>query len=214
MPIRLRKTRNAVQRRFKRIRQSTRAIVRAPATYKTEVKMREATAVATFGSFSNTGQVFTMAQNIVLGTDNNQRIGRKIVLTGFRIQGTLIGAQINGVADDPYNAIRITCYTVKQGISGIAFGVNDILDAYHFNGLSTVYYDKRILLKVPAKDSTGYIPATRLVDIKIKFRKPITYDAISNVAENEVFLQCVSDSAVAPNPGFVNGRVIGYFEDA
>ena len=214
MPIKLRKRKsNAVTRRFKNLRSANRKVGRYPSNH-TETKLIETSAVSTFGSVGTGGSVATIAQNITQGTDNINRIGRKVVLTGFRLCGTLIGAQINSGADDPYNTFRITCYTVKQGISGIAIAVNDELDGYHKPGLGTVYYDKKILLTVPAKDSVGYIPAVRNVDIRIRFRKPIVYSAVSNIAENEVFLQCVSDSAVIPHCGFVNGTVTRYFEDA
>lgn len=79
-----------------------------------------------------------------------------------------------------------------------------------------VLYDRTLLLRhVPTDGATSSVyPITRLIKKFIPFRRKIVFDDESQAPRNDIYMICLSDSAVATHPGAVAGQISFWFKDA
>lgn len=148
----------------------------------------------------------------------SKRVGRKIAITSIQLHGTLQGGQSNLATDDKINSVRIICANFRlNGLNALST-VNPFSSAtlstpilksgQYGSYYNKIFYSKVMTLSSPGPDSTGYMPAFRRVHIKILLKKPIivTYSDNGYEFPNQIpGIAFLSDSALAPNPGFTNG---------
>ena len=171
-------------------------------------------------SFSAVGTSWVeLSYNPVFGSTATARVGNKIAITELSFQGVLVGGQSNLALDDNRNWFRIVLGIWKNPSSTGAsthtvLNLNSFpssLQIDHQTQPTLLYklYDRTFTLTSPGRDSTGYIPPQRMVTYTHHFKKPvvITWDAMSSIPDKQWFLSMISDSAAAPNPGFVSGAL-------
>lgn len=157
-----------------------------------------------FGSIGSAGNVYDITNNIPLGNDLYQRVGRLIQLSEIEIHGDLFGGQSNLGTDDNRNVVRILIL-ITNGLTTAAnlSNINAYVRPWHIDGVVSVLYQGRFVLRSSARDSVGYMPAGQLVHIVRKTRQQITYSPLTS--NYHLLVHMISDSAIAPNPGFVSG---------
>lgn len=177
-----------------------------------------------FGSISSTWQYFSFA--LGQGLDSlGQRIGKKIAITTVSFSGLLHGGQSNLATDDKVNSVRMVvmdCRLNNQALGTLTplsgIGISDPIYKTTAIGAmySKIHYSKVINLASPGPDSTGYMPAIRHVKFRHVYRKPliINYqDTSSTYPDKMPFICALSDSVLAPNPGFTNGYIKLTYKD-
>ena len=151
-----------------------------------------------------------------MGADLNHRIGRKIAVTSFYLDGVLQGGQSNLAADDAFNTIRFVLGLWRERAPCTLNGLNisSMINKSGYavtGGVSLIrkYRDFKVILSTPGADSTGYLPAVRKFKIYVKFRRPINimFPATTATTTQNKFLilSVISDSVAPPNPGFISG---------
>jgi len=139
-------------------------------------------------------------------TDN--RIGNRVHAFSLNLDAVVTGGQVNVITDDNRNTMRVV---VSETVPGFTWGggltLNSILDPRVFNGLFRVLRDETIIMESPGRDSVGYLPAMHHFKFRIPLNMDVNYTGTgANVDSSRTFtLSIVSDSAVAPSPGFVSG---------
>jgi hypothetical protein len=138
-----------------------------------------------------------------------QRIGRKIHVRRMRFSGVLLGAQVNGVADDPYNVVRVSLVVAEPAFAA-AVTLYDPWDPRVQSGFRRCLFDQRIVIQAPAKDSTGYIAAAVPFEFDVPMDIILEYVATAAASPRVVtiFLSVVSDSTAIANPGFTSGSYL------
>lgn len=161
-----------------------------------------------------------LLSTIAQGSDIVNRIGRRIRVKCIRWRGTLLGAQTNSVADDPYNAMRVTLIRCLPGTTFTSYTVNNAIDP-RFNtsaGLLETMYDKTAVVSVFGKDSTGYVAVAQQWEFVVHCDVMIEYGATgaSTPINQELVLYMVSDSGAVVNPGFASSSTIAveFVDDA
>jgi len=183
-----------------------------------ELKFRAITLVGAFASVGTAGVPIRMSQ-IAQGLDFTDRIGRSIIIKSFRLDGQLVGGQTNSAVDEQRNVFRIALVEMNAGVALAAatFNVESIIDPRYVPGLKKVHFDQLISLASPGRDSTGYMPACRMVHIP-RIPMNVKIDYTSNVATSEsgsvLWAWCISDSNAVPNPGFESGAMLTEYVDA
>lgn len=182
---------------------------------------------------SNT--VVDLTQQIVEGTDNDERIGDSIRVTSVQLNLLFTGARgiVTSLFDDTYNNIRVMLicrkYNASQNNPGnfnlanylssaVGTGIGNTLALYKFHNVKgfKVLYDKTFSISdfASAFDSSDNQynwdagRSTRLLKKKIKVNKKVQYarePGISGVITNAIWLVIYSSSTVAPDP-IVNGN--------
>lgn len=171
------------------------------------------------------------------GTTDVQRIGDKYQFLGFRLWGTISGAQGTAYLQDTYNQIRMVCtvWTGSCGDTPLATAVQGLdsplsRDRRYDTGMDSTYWkqngrrkllDKWIILRTAgmadnATDGVHYLPAIKRVHAHVRLRKPITISYATSATTYpslRIFLAMKSDSQFVPNPGFINGWCQMYFKD-
>jgi len=178
----------------------------------TELKYYQDT-LGTMISVGTTVVAKPLAQLVANGPGINQRIGNAISATAVDIIGTLIGGQSNLVTDDAFNTVRISLVEGFPGTSPSGWTVSSLLDPRYFTSMNKVWFDKIIVLRSPSKDSTGYMPAVKEFKVKIRLpRVPFLYTGNSgaSIKNSELYLCMVSDSSLAPNPGFKSSDTVTF----
>jgi len=180
---------------------------------------------STLGAISSAWNEVDVLSQIICGTDWTQRIGRKIQVTSLQFEGTLCGGcSPSHIADDPYNTIRMVVYSSRIPKTGTSlsplFSASQTINSLITYGqVPTIhkYKDQLIILnnKEFAPGECG--PQVRKVKWFLKFKKPFIVTYTHNTAvdynQSQLFVSMISDSAVVPNPGFVNGRMTVRFTD-
>jgi hypothetical protein len=172
-----------------------------------------------FASISTTPAYVFLGSQVIGGTDVMQRIGRAITCKELRIGAVLAGGQTNSGLDDEYDTVRMIVAICSTAFapSSSTLVAGGFLDPRTLPGLGRVLYDRHFTLTSPGKDTTGYIPAVRNINLRIPLHNfVIEYTGTgTNVASlNDIVLICVSDSVLAANPGFVVGRAVLLFTDS
>lgn len=222
MPYRVRN----FHRRFRRvqrprgIRRSAkfiRRVARSTMRRMSERHMLAPVALSTsFSSLPNTWTEVDLCDSITCGYDISQRIGRKISISSFSLEGVLHGGQSGVVADDRYNTVRFVLGLWRHNTPCVtnAFTMDSLINKAGFSstgGVSLVrkYRDFKVILTSPSPDTTGYMPALKKIKIFIKFRKPlvISFPSVSATSTQNTYfvLSMLSDSSLPPNPGFIAG---------
>jgi len=160
-----------------------------------------------FSSIDTAGSTLAIS-HVAAGGGSYERAGPTARFTNLHIRGNLVGGQSNLVTDDARNVVRIIVCSVIKG-SVFAPTVTSILTPFVFPALDRVYADKEVELHTTAVDSTGYIPAQKLVDMHVALNRVITYygNLDSNETAHEIRVYMVSDSAAVSNPGFESGFI-------
>lgn len=145
--------------------------------------------------------------DISQGTDQQQRIGNQIHVTGYYANFSIAASMT-----DDYNTVRLVFYSPKDPSNTLsAVGYEDVIDLDQFN----VYYDR-----LHAVSSNGG-PHVKTVTVRKKFNKgnkqgkKVQYSGTgaSTYAHGPLFFYCVSDSLAVSDPT-LSGRCILYFKDA
>lgn len=210
----VRRSRPARTRRVKTIARVARRVVRRMAELH---RTTPANLTASIGSITSSWNEIDLCDNIATGVDIGQRIGRKIAINSFYLDGVLQGGQSNLAADDAFNTVRFVLGLWRSqapcALSGLDIGSMINKSGYSATGgvsLIRKYRDFKVILASPGADSTGYLPAVRKVRIYVKFRRPITisFPATAATTTQSMFLilSVISDSVAIPNPGFISGR--------
>lgn len=164
----------------------------------------------TFGSINSAWNVLDLPY-ITNTTDVVGRWTRKLIITEFGMDGLLVGGQSNFVTDDPFNAVRIIVAVVAPGFVSADMAVYSI-SSHIQPGVVKIerkVVDRIINLQVPAKDSVGYIPASSRVSVRLPMNVTCVYDQAGSdfpTAGSSLAMMMVSDSSVAPHPGFTSGH--------
>lgn len=175
-----------------------------------ETKMYVANLAAT--SIGTSVSRFALTSSIAGGADISQRVGRRIRVKRVAWRGQLLGGQTNSVADDPYNAVRMTLVRCLPGATFTSYTVSNAIDP-RFSisaGLLEVLYDRTVVISTPAKDSTGYIPAALEWEFSVACDVTIEYGSAAAAApiNQELVIHMTSDSSAVVNPGFANTGTI------
>lgn len=200
----------------------------------TETKSREysfdnvgAVPAGNFNSISyGTGAVAAgLVSGISPGTDDNQRIGRKVFIRGVRIYFV-----VNGADADKYNKVRFMLVSPRHGgdyadfSSIVANFVSGVLSnaasssTQYANPIDTRTYHvlmDRTISITPTETSAGVFTATPKILRKfIKINKSSYWTEGNNTtAQREWYLIAISDSALPGHPGVIAGNVKLYFKD-
>jgi len=156
---------------------------------------------------------------IAQGLDFTERIGRTIIIKSFQLMGQLIGGQSNSAVDENRNVFRIALVAMNPSVALAAatFSVESIIDKRYVPGLIKVYYDKMFSLASPGRDTTGYLPACKMVSIP-RIPLNIRVEYTSNIATSEsgtaLWVWFISDSVAVPHPGFESGAMAIQYADA
>lgn len=179
-----------------------------------------------FDAISNTGAQVDMACRIAVGGGINQRTGREITLTGYKLSFTLESGHSDTLPlSDEYNNVRIVIALFNAPGKGVQTGPwftstsVDALVAPEINpGLRRVLYDQVVTLRPPYLYLAGTFegtPATafRHMKIYIPLAEKVTYTADGSDFSNDKQLVCymVSDSAAPPHPLVLVGTHTLYY---
>lgn len=185
-----------------------------------ETKFVNNTLPTAFSSIGNTWVEQDMTA-IAQGAGIAQRNGHEVKITGFNLRGTLVGGQSNLATDDNRNTVRIILATWDASSAGPLAANGATIDSYISKnttvsrGLIKKHIDKIIELPTAGRDSTGYLPAIKLVKFFKKLRTFIRYYGSASTNDNKkLILSMISDSAAVSNPGFTQGYYSVFFEDA
>lgn len=178
------------------------------------------------GSFSSIASSWLYYKPaITLGTGSfANRIGRKVSISGFEIVGTIVGGQSNLATDDKRNTLRIVVGTTSGAqaaplgtpLAGIAFSDPIIRIGAAATARLHLYKDRFFNMLSSSPDSTGYMPAMRKVFFKHNFKRPLVINYADDTANNpdrNYFIAMISDSFLAPHPGFTTGFIKTYYKD-
>lgn len=208
--------RRGLRRRFRgrsRVRAMKR-IARKVVRANIETKMLETALSGTFGSVSTTATSMNFWP--VNGQNYNQKVGREIHPTYFKLRGLLHGGQSNFATDDSHNIFRVLLVSAEYDWAPTNVQTNNYIDPGKglFRKVNKVYYDHTFALNSPGRDSTGYLAVQKEINIKRSLRSmgKMTFDDSGN-PERLLFLVMVSDSALPVNPGFTDGQARFYFKD-
>lgn len=225
------KRRKYGKRRFnRRTRRSIKRVVKRVLSQAAEKKIAIATLPAAFSSITSTWTERWLTSSIVLGTDDFQRIGRKIRVLSIEVHGTLQNGY-GGATGDVWNQVRFHCglwrynTSVSNPLAADAITFNNPISK---NGFGTTqmearliknYKDKTINFNPPHTfDNAGAyqytFPVVRSFKWYKRFKKPvvITYDSAGN-PRSDILMAVMSDSLVASNPGFINGWLKIMYDD-
>lgn len=131
--------------------------------------------------------------------------------------GILQGGQTNVATDDRQNSVRLVVFEGYTGMLAAnvtaSWSLSNPTEVRYLNGSLHVLHDELIPLVSPAPDSTGYMPAIASLHLEIPYSKRITYSgaAANSTSGVTVYLYMISDSGVAPSPGFINGFLMAHF---
>jgi hypothetical protein len=181
---------------------------------RTETKYLVGSLNSDFSSVSTTSIPVELTTSIDEGDDFSNRDGRKIFFDSLLLQGTLVGGQSNVVTDDAYNLFRIIVYENAGTAAPPAIGVTAFLTPEITASMGKIFYDGLVMLHTPGLNSTGYIPAVKLVSVTIPIKKYIRYATTTGIGSpNGIYLVMVSDSSAVSHPGFVAGTYVIKFQD-
>lgn len=164
---------------------------------------------------------YPLTSSIAQGADIfRQRLGRRLRVKRVMWRSQLLGGQVNGVADDPYNTVRLTLVRCLPGTGMTSYTVNNALDLRLATsaGLLEVMYDRTVVIRATAKDSTGYIAAAEEWEFSVKCDVAIDYGSTAGTTpiNQELVLFATSDSSAVVNPGFAATSVLAieYVDDS
>lgn len=187
----------------------------------TELKAISIPLQGTFGSVLSAWTEYDILSVIGQGDDMNNRTGRRIMVKGVAIKGTLVGGQSNTIADDQYDFIRIVISRAKGATGALppfttypGVGISTQIVPGLPAAIQTIYMDRTYSLSSPGRDSVGYMPATRTVSFSKALNWPCTFTGTgANSNQEHLCLSMISDSAAVPSPGFTSLSMTLYWTD-
>lgn len=207
---------------------ASRAAIRKALLGVAETKHYEVTTVSVFNSIG-TGWTETLMSYIAAGAAENQRVGSKIAITGFKINGLIESAWTTNVGGDAFNCLRYVVYLSNAGylIGGAtplvsnSLNVNTSLRTDTASVVLQPFRDRYIAMKPSyglynGASGTAGGPALMEFTDFVKFKKPleIEYNSSSAAAGNKgLWIGFISDSSAMPNPGFIMGYMTTYYKD-
>ena len=157
---------------------------------------------------------------LATGGAGNQRVGDEVMINNVGFEGVIVGGQSNNSLDDSRNIVRIVVAEwdgrVSTPLATNAATISDILrkDEIVGKGLIRVLYDKVHLFTSFGRDSTGYMPTQKHIKFNKKLLRKIKYaSSTASEAQTRIILSMISDSSLAPGPGFVQGKWYITFKD-
>jgi hypothetical protein len=176
--------------------------------------------IALPGTFTTTPTAYALAAGISQGSAAiANRIGNVIEPFHICFKGTLVGGQVNGIADDPWSTCRMFFCWADPGTvftSGNCT-VAGIINPRTLPGFHHMIRDEVVTLGSPGKDSVGYMRAVKMITVSATLRSSQRIMFSGSGTSTEVgltpWLVFVSDSAVAPAPGFGDGTASFYYQD-
>lgn len=210
----VRRARPARTRRVKTIARVARRVVKRMAELH---RTAPANLTASMGTITSIWNEIDLCDNIATGADVGQRLGRRIAINSFYLDGVLSGGQVNSNLDDAFNTVRFVLglWRSQGPCAANSLDIGSMINKSGYSATGGValirkYRDFKVILASPGADSSGYLPAVRKVRIYVKFRRPIniTFPATAATTTQSVFLilSVISDSVAVPNPGFISGR--------
>lgn len=178
---------------------------------------------STWGSVSTSWAEGALEQ-IAQGTNQGQRIGNKIQIKSFEINGVLTGGQTvpHTNLDDEINRVRMVMgvYNGYQNVtpmttSGITS--NTPVDHTTCRGLGYRFYDKWHVLTSDNDLSVGWQVTSKPFRYVKRFKRPLTInysDTGANTANKALVISMISDSTAVPNVGFTHGYLKVIYQDA
>lgn len=146
------------------------------------------------------------------------RVGNDIVVIGIAWEGVLMGGQTNVVLDDKYNIVRMLITECTPAALG-TFNPSLVssVSPRTFPGIKRVIHDETWTLASPGPDSVGYMPPTRHIKHSVKLNVPVSFSQANAGSGSETFqtlmVTLVSDSVIAPSPGFVSSKMTTFYTD-
>lgn len=202
-------------------------IVRIVKEVEGELKHYQFPLLANYGSISTT--TTTWIENLLTyipqGVGDGQRIGTKINLMGWKLEGNLVSGYTGTVGSDQFNNVRLVIGEYEMGNTsggygplygaGLAGATGD-LRKDTCNTLIRKYTDKMIPLYPNGSLGSYALPVNRFIKIHKWFKKPYTISYTSSLAttgNSGLWLSAWSDSSSTPSPGFVTGYCTVYYRD-
>lgn len=196
-------------------------IPRAITTYrgvKCEMKVAALQLATIMPSISTSGKLTDLCQ-ISEGDDFFNREGRSIFVDGIDIVGQLVGGQSNISADEQRNAVRLVVVEGSPQLTLSSFvtawPLGQAADLRNLGGVSRVLCDELVYLNSPGRDTVGYMPASVVISKHINIKTTLYYtsNVATGISFKSLYIFALSDSSIAPNPGFVNGFINLHFVD-
>lgn len=208
------------KRKPKYVPRPVKAFVKKAIAKNIENKFRTEQATTNFSSIGN-AWVEVDLTDMAQGGGIGQRIGNEIKLKAFSLRGTLVGGQNNLATDDNRNTVRIVLALWDASsvtpLQTNGAGLNTYIGKRTnvSKGLLKKYIDKIIELPTAGRDSTGYLPAMKMVKMFVKLNSFVKYYGSASTADNKkLILSIITDSALVSHPGFTNGYHTMFYEDA
>lgn len=161
-----------------------------------------------FSSIASGSWVIVDLLQIAAGTGEQERLRNAVTVGNIHINGTLVGGQANGVADDVYNTVRMVVVRASESLVSAdwsSVSLNDPTLRIAFPKVKTFLKDKRFVISTYGLNSTGYIARAKGVSITIPVNDTFYWEnasATTHINES-LFIAFRSDSGAVPNPGFV-----------
>lgn len=166
-----------------------------------------------------------LLEGVTQGVGGSQFIGKKITIKSIQLRGTLCEGATGLPNDDMYNVVRIVLASWRNSqnltpCSQIGYTLDDpiVKMGPGANSLGKKYVDKIIPMNsngVERAGGDGYVPTIRYVRFYKKLNLPIKFGSdATTYPTNRLVLSMLSDSAVAVNPGFIQGFVRVTYTDA
>jgi len=179
-----------------------------------ELKYIEIDIHSEFSSVSTSGHQIELLSEIVQGTNFYQRIGNKVHVSHIVLTYHMVGGQSNIGTDDAFNVVAVRLIETPGSTTPTIPPVCGVVTVQSTKSLRVLHTEEyRLLSRCP--DDTGYMPATKYQHCVI----PINSDYVWNQDEGDIYpmkriyLQIVTDSAIASNPGISVGKVTTFFTD-
>lgn len=183
-----------------------------------EMKYKNTLSTVSFASISNSWTELNLT-DISQGDSVIHRSGRELMIKAFHLNGILVGGQSNLATDDNRNIVRVVLglWDNSTPLTTAGADINSYIAPKQAQGAGLVkkYIDMIIPLVSQGQDSTGYMPAMRKINKFLKMSRKIQYSADTSTSSNTfLVLSMISDSSAVSNPGFVQGSIKIFFQDA
>jgi len=171
-----------------------------PFTGESEMKVLDtSTTSSTIGS---SGTVFLL-NGIAQGTDTNQRIGNEYIVKGFNCRYSFVTTGQTTAADET-NVFRLIVVYDKEP-KGVAPGVSEILSLVRPDSTYQDANKGRFIVMYDRFDYVGLNGPMAVTDnifekCDLQVLCNTTSGTISAIQTGSIYLLCISDSTIVPNP--------------
>lgn len=172
-----------------------RRVVKQELDRRTELKYSTRILSFDFGTIATTPwSEHDFCTDITSGSAGSQRIGRKIAIEGFEINGVL-------TAGDAVNTLRFVLGSYSSGITPLQTAgatISHYLSPDAIPGMVHKFWDQYVTLDTDNRDA---VPFHKVVT----FNPPLIIDYPTTVPNTNLVLSILSDSGATPYPGFTAG---------